>query len=160
MAGNTLLLARLSRGEEYRLEIECNLDIPIMARTERVVELHPCHIVDRVNPLRLSHGIISTRGAPTRRFGGLVVEMQHRRSLFVAQSRNSRFSDNDCQRRIDGREDHRSSRESLLLRFHHVVAAGIRHDGGRRRLHVVRHREATHIHHPCHIEGCADHPAG
>lgn len=39
-----------------------------------------------------------------------------------------------------------SSRESLLPRFHHAPAAGIRHDGGRRRLHALRRREAAHIH--------------
>ena len=62
--------------------------------------------------------------------------------------------------RCDGRGDHRGSRESLLPRFHHAPAAGIRHDGGRRRLYVVRRRETAHIHRPCHPEGCADYPAG
>ena len=58
----------------------------------------------------------------------------------------------------DGRGNHRRRPESLLPRLHHAPAAGLRHDGGRRRLYLVRRREAAPVHRPRHTKRCAGHP--
>lgn len=64
------------------------------------------------------------------------------------------------QDRCYGRGNHCRRQESLLPRLHHALAARLRHDGGRRRLYLVRRREAAHIHCSCHAERRTGHLAG